>query len=136
MTTPRRIREQLETELRRVEERLRQIETPPMPLEWPAPGSEGAHTADFYDLVQASEAKEMAYETRNRLVRRLTGLREAIRRLREGSYGRCADCGGLIPERRLLAVPEATLCAPCQERRERVSGGHHLRRSSLQVFSD
>lgn len=118
MTTRRGMRKRLETELRRVEERLRKIETVPMPREWPAPASEGAHTGDFCDLVQAAEAKEMAYETRSRLVRRLTDLREAIRRFREGSYGRCADCGRLIPEMRLLARPEATRCAPCQERRE------------------
>ncbi|MER7504018.1 TraR/DksA C4-type zinc finger protein [Nonomuraea pusilla] len=44
---------------------------------------------------------------------------EAIARLDEGVYGRCADCGEAVPEGRLEARPEAARCVPCQGRRER-----------------
>ncbi|MEV8635954.1 TraR/DksA family transcriptional regulator [Streptosporangium sp. NPDC051023] len=44
---------------------------------------------------------------------------EALRRLEEGVYGRCADCGSPVPEGRLEARPEAARCVQCQARRER-----------------
>ncbi|GHE46494.1 hypothetical protein GCM10017673_55550 [Streptosporangium violaceochromogenes] len=43
----------------------------------------------------------------------------ALRRLDEGVYGRCADCGHAVPEGRLEARPEAARCVQCQSRRER-----------------
>jgi DnaK suppressor protein len=42
----------------------------------------------------------------------------AITRLNEGSYGMCADCGEEISEKRLEALPFATLCVACQSKRE------------------
>ena len=38
----------------------------------------------------------------------------ARRALAAGTYGTCADCGAEIPESRLEARPEATLCIDCQ----------------------
>lgn len=43
----------------------------------------------------------------------------ALKRLEEGRYGRCVDCGGTLPEGRLEARPEAARCVPCQSRAER-----------------
>jgi DnaK suppressor protein len=43
---------------------------------------------------------------------------EAMRRLEEGTYGLCANCGGEIAEARLTAVPFASLCRACQEAQE------------------
>ena len=63
----------------------------------------------------------MLHDTRSRLLKRRASLREALRRLRDGCYGQCGDCNAPIPEKRLLAMPEAALCVHCQERRERRS---------------
>jgi DnaK suppressor protein len=43
---------------------------------------------------------------------------EALRRLAEGTYGMCADCGVEISEKRLAAVPFAKLCVDCQTKQE------------------
>lgn len=43
----------------------------------------------------------------------------ALRRLADGSYGFCLDCGEPIDERRLLALPATPFCTPCQSVRER-----------------
>ena len=43
---------------------------------------------------------------------------EALRRLQEGTYGICAECGVEISERRLAAVPFAKLCVKCQSCQE------------------
>ena len=40
-------------------------------------------------------------------------IRAALQRLRDGSYGVCAKCGGEIAEARLEALPTATLCIKC-----------------------
>ncbi|MEV6152873.1 TraR/DksA C4-type zinc finger protein [Nonomuraea sp. NPDC052129] len=44
---------------------------------------------------------------------------EALKRVDEGTYGRCVDCGKPVPEGRLEARPEAARCVECQGRQER-----------------
>lgn len=68
MTVARRILEQLETEFQRVENQLRGTGTGPTPSDGPAAPEDGARVGDFHDQALASEAKEMAYETRERLL--------------------------------------------------------------------
>jgi len=45
---------------------------------------------------------------------------EALRRLDDGSYGLCTDCGRGVPEGRLEAKPEAARCVNCQAKRDRL----------------
>jgi DnaK suppressor protein len=54
---------------------------------------------------------QMKAETLNR-------IDAALRRLDEGSYGRCFECGEEIGETRLRAVPFAVRCKDCEEIRE------------------
>lgn len=46
----------------------------------------------------------------------ITLIQAALRRLEEGTYGTCADCGGEIGGQRLAAIPEARDCIVCAER--------------------
>jgi RNA polymerase-binding transcription factor DksA len=46
----------------------------------------------------------------------------ALRRLRDGTYGFCVDCGQPIEEGRLLALPAAALCTGCATVHERIAG--------------
>jgi RNA polymerase-binding transcription factor DksA len=46
--------------------------------------------------------------------RALVEVDEALKRLSDGSYGRCADCEGTIAPERLEVLPEARLCTPCK----------------------
>jgi DnaK suppressor protein len=39
----------------------------------------------------------------------------AMKRLDDGTYGRCVDCGTELPEERLDARPEAARCVSCQQ---------------------
>ncbi len=48
----------------------------------------------------------------------LTLMADAERRLQEGTYGTCDDCGTEISEERLQVVPYALYCVKCQEKRE------------------
>lgn len=47
--------------------------------------------------------------------RTLQGIEGALRRLQEGKYGECSDCGGEISAARLRAMPFAERCRDCQE---------------------
>ncbi len=48
----------------------------------------------------------------------LLKIDESLRKLREGSYGTCEDCGGEISAERLKVMPFAIFCRDCQEKRE------------------
>ena len=48
-----------------------------------------------------------------------TEVVDALQRIQDGSYGKCADCGKAIPEGRLDARPEASRCVACQSKRDR-----------------
>ena len=48
----------------------------------------------------------------------LADVEHALRRLDEGTYGICENCGRQISKERLEARPEATLCIDCQRQRE------------------
>ena len=72
-------------------------------------------TPDALDEVQFAAARELS--TRN-LERESTVLREvraALDRIADGSYGLCLRCEEEISQKRLKAVPWATLCISCQE---------------------
>lgn len=72
-------------------------------------------TPDALDEVQFAAARELS--TRN-LERESTILREvraALDRIATGSYGVCLECEEEISQKRLQAVPWATLCLACQE---------------------
>ncbi len=52
--------------------------------------------------------------------RRLLNLTEvALRRIAEGTFGECENCGEPINAKRLEAVPWARFCIKCQEKHER-----------------
>jgi len=50
----------------------------------------------------------------------LHDIDEALRKIAEGSYGTCEECGEPIGEKRLSVLPAATLCVVCQGNKERL----------------
>jgi len=54
-------------------------------------------------------------EMRNKMRQQID---EALTKLEEGTYGRCADCKVEISERRLRTVPFARRCVACQSKQE------------------
>lgn len=49
----------------------------------------------------------------------LTQTERALKRIENGSYGKCESCGNPIGKARLQAFPRATLCMTCKQRQER-----------------
>jgi len=50
----------------------------------------------------------------------LQKIDEAIRKIDEGTYGLCEDCGEEISEERLKILPYAIYCIDCKESREHI----------------
>jgi DnaK suppressor protein len=51
--------------------------------------------------------------------RQRTDVLAALHRIDLGTYGTCVDCGGMVPEGRLEAKPEAARCVACQGKLDR-----------------
>lgn len=43
---------------------------------------------------------------------------EALKRVQEGTYGACMQCGKAIAKKRLAALPHSELCIECQTKKE------------------
>ena len=65
-----------------------------------------------------TEADRNAASVQSALAQR-TEVLAALARIDDGSYGRCTDCGGPVPEPRLEARPATARCVSCQARRDR-----------------
>jgi DnaK suppressor protein len=78
-----------------------------------------AEVGDFKDVAARDAAAEVDDAEAAHAAAELDQVREALRRIDDGSYGVCLDCGDTIIERRLLAVPTARYCASCQADHER-----------------
>jgi DnaK suppressor protein len=52
----------------------------------------------------------------------LEQVEEALGRIRARKFGICEDCGGVIARKRLEAIPFASVCIRCAEKRE-LDGG-------------
>ncbi|PYR84268.1 MAG: hypothetical protein DMG19_17125, partial [Acidobacteria bacterium] len=76
------------------------------------------NTEDEGDLATISHDKDLLYNLHEGGFARLRFIQEAMKALDRGQYGECVRCGKDINEKRLLAVPWATLCIRCQEETE------------------
>jgi DnaK suppressor protein len=52
----------------------------------------------------------------------LEQVEQALGRIRARKFGICEDCGGVIARKRLEAIPFASVCIRCAEKRE-LDGG-------------
>ncbi|MBI5890257.1 MAG: TraR/DksA C4-type zinc finger protein [Nitrosomonadales bacterium] len=69
--------------------------------------------------MDAMQQQAMAASQRTALQRRQQQLQAALKRLENGSFGACCQCGEGIALPRLLADPGTPFCADCREARER-----------------
>ncbi|MBO9650870.1 MAG: TraR/DksA family transcriptional regulator [Variovorax sp.] len=69
--------------------------------------------ARTHETIRDGEALRDALELRR--------IADARARMRNGSYGRCIDCGTQIPRERLEVQPSSERCVPCQ----RLYEAHH-----------
>jgi DnaK suppressor protein len=96
---------------------------------------------DRYDeLDQATTDIEQSMRMRlcNREILYIKKIEEALKRIGDGTFGQCEECGEDIELRRLEARPTATLCVSCkeeQERREVLTAAGRQHKSLGEAFS-
>jgi len=76
------------------------------------------NTEDEGDLATISHDRDLLYNLHEGGFTRLRFVQEALKALDRGQYGECVTCGNDINEKRLEAVPWATMCILCQEAAE------------------
>jgi len=75
--------------------------------------------ADALDELQLAAERELTTRRLEYRSQDLQKVRAALDRVADGSYGTCFDCEDEISQKRLQAVPWATLCLACQEAADR-----------------
>jgi RNA polymerase-binding protein DksA len=73
------------------------------------------HPADMASETFQKEKDQALFES---LQDSLARVRNALSKIKRGTYGKCDSCGKPIGLKRLKALPFATLCVDCQGRRE------------------
>ena len=76
------------------------------------------NTEDEGDLATISHDRDLLYNLHEGGFARLRFIQEALKAIDRGQYGECVGCGEDINEKRLEAVPWATMCVRCQEETE------------------
>jgi DnaK suppressor protein len=107
-----------------------------------AEGAWGGKQSEVFDAVESFEADiqddlefaliQMKSETLNKIT-------DALKRLEQGDYGNCFECGEEIAEKRLRALPFAVRCKDCEEAREMAEQRERqqaARRGSSSLFLD
>ena len=74
------------------------------------------------DWAVADSLAELDIAGVRHALKELTEVDAALARMRDGSYGVCADCGDGIAPARLAAYPTATRCLECQQTHEAKPG--------------
>lgn len=68
--------------------------------------------------AQMSSERELEFALDARESAELEAIDAALRRIADGSYGICCDCGADITPARLHIAPETQRCVGCQDRAE------------------
>lgn len=81
----------------------------------------GGDLIDELDQAQREISASSYYPIIERKTKELRKIDLLIKRMsKEGKFGLCEECGKQIPKKRLLIVPEATLCVSCQRELEKI----------------
>lgn len=68
--------------------------------------------------AQMESERELEFTLDARESAELDAIDAALKRIENGSYGICTDCGVDIPAARLHAAPETPRCISCQDKLE------------------
>ena len=81
-------------------------------------GDLSSYSDHMADMGTDSQEREKAFMFASKEGRLLYHIDEALRRIQDGSYGKCVQCGVDINPNRLRAVPHARMCIKCKSEEE------------------
>ena len=82
-------------------------------------GDEAVYDNHLADTATETYDRELDYTLEENSEHVLADIDAALKRIEDGAYGICSNCGKPISPERLEARPWATLCIDCQRERER-----------------
>jgi DnaK suppressor protein len=77
-----------------------------------------ARHADSTDQAAAEYERQTLAHKADVARQTIRNLRDGVKRIAQGDFGECAQCGAEIESKRLEAIPWARYCVKCQEARE------------------
>ncbi len=101
-----------------LEERLSQIERRIEKIDRSRRRETNALSENWTEQVNVRQNDEILDGLNEEELAQAEAIREALCRMDEGTYGICSDCEGKIAPARLRALPHASLCISCAEKRE------------------
>ena len=115
-----------------VQEKIRDVRTE-------SPNNPATGVLDAAESSEADIQDEIEFALIQMKAETLHKIEEALRRLEEGTFGYCFECGEEISERRLRALPFAVRCKECEEAREVAQQRERMmaqRRGAASLFLD
>ncbi|MDX6414390.1 MAG: hypothetical protein QOH23_1800 [Gaiellaceae bacterium] len=109
-----RFRDALLEERKRVEAALENLQEETSGSLSEESGEETAYDNHLADTATETYDRELDYTLEENSGHVLAEIDAALKRIEEGTYGICTNCGKEIPVDRLEALPWATLCIDCQ----------------------
>ena len=81
-------------------------------------GEDAVFDNHLADTATVTYDRELDYTLEENSEHVLAEIDAALKRIEDGTYGTCTNCGNEILPERLEARPWATLCIDCKRRRE------------------
>ena len=76
-------------------------------------------SADIVDQASSYTEKNVEMRAINRQIKLISKIDQALKKIKDGTYGFCEETGEPIGIKRLIARPIATLCIAAQEKHEK-----------------
>ena len=76
-------------------------------------------SADIVDQASSYTEKNVEMRAINRQIKLISKIEQALKKIKDDTYGYCEETGEPIGIKRLIARPIATLCISAQERHEK-----------------
>jgi DnaK suppressor protein len=105
----------------RLREKERELLADTARLEGEAHSSGEAEVRDSTDDATSSQITSEALQEETLASQTLIQVRDALKRIENGTYGKCAICGRPIEAARLEAVPWAQYCLADQEKQDKLA---------------
>ncbi len=112
------VREQLLAERQRVLEDVQHEDVRSVGSQLEETGELTAYDNHPADMATSTFVRERDSTLEHNLIDLVDKIDQALKRMDDGTYGRCAGCTKTIPKSRLEALPWATYCLECQARFE------------------
>lgn len=84
-----------------------------------ATGDLSSYSYHMADLGTDAQEREKKFQLASKSGRLIYHIDEALRRIKDGTFGACQQCHKEISKARLEAVPHARLCIECKEKEEK-----------------